>query len=138
MTTPLLCLLGFAGWTILLVVLVGAARIVEIVRGNKASNEFPSRVPHGGDRYWRMNRAHLNCVEYLPVFGALVLVAAAAGVPAGALALHSQVVLGARVVQSGAHISSGSVMAVNVRAGMLGVQLVAFVMMGLAILGSTT
>ena len=30
--------------------------------------EWPADVPHGSDRYRRTMRAHLNCVENLPLF----------------------------------------------------------------------
>jgi uncharacterized MAPEG superfamily protein len=85
------------------------------LRGEKQANEFPAGVPHGGDAYWRLNRAHLNCVENLPLFGAVVLIAAVAGVRAPLLDTLACVYLGARIGQSLAHVSSGGVLAVNVR-----------------------
>lgn len=72
MTRPLLCLLAFAGWALFLVLCIAAARVSQVLTGKKKPNEFPSGVPHGGDRYWRLNRAHLNTVENLPIFGAIV------------------------------------------------------------------
>jgi uncharacterized MAPEG superfamily protein len=115
MTTPLWCLTGFVAWTLILLLAIAAVRIGAVLAGTKQANEFPSGVPHGGDRYWRLNRAHLNCVENLPVFGAVVLVAAAAGIKAPGLDTLARVYLCARVGQSLAHVASGSVLGVNVR-----------------------
>jgi uncharacterized MAPEG superfamily protein len=115
MTTPLWCLSGFVAWTVTLLSGIGIARVAAVVRGEKQANEFPSGVPHGGDGYWRLNRAHLNCVENLPLFAAVVLVATVAGVKAPLLDTLARVYLGARIGQSLAHVSSGGVLAVNVR-----------------------
>jgi uncharacterized MAPEG superfamily protein len=115
MTTPLWCLLGFVAWTLLLLLAIAVARVGAVLRGEKQANEFPSGVPHGGDAYWRLNRAHLNCLENLPIFAAVVLVAAVAGVREPILDTLARTYLGARVGQSIAHVSSGGVVAVNVR-----------------------
>jgi len=115
MTRPLLCLAGFAAWAILLVTAIGALRVAQVFTGKKQSNQFPGGTQHGGDAYWRLNRAHLNAVENLPIFGALVLVGALLRVDAPLFQTLPLVILGARVVQSLVHISSGSVTAVNLR-----------------------
>ena len=115
MTIPLWCLLGFVAWTLVLLLGVGFTRVGAVLRGEKRANEFPSGVPHGGDAYWRLNRAHMNCVENLPLFASVVLVATVAGVKVALLDTLARVYLAARVGQSVTHVSSGSVMAVNVR-----------------------
>jgi uncharacterized MAPEG superfamily protein len=115
MTTPLWCLLGFVAWTLVLLTAIAVARVAAVLRGEKRANEFPSGVPHGGDGYWRLNRAHMNCVENLPMFATVVLVATAAGLRGPGLDTLARVYLGARVGQSLAHVSSGGVIAVNVR-----------------------
>jgi uncharacterized MAPEG superfamily protein len=115
MTTPLSCLLGFVTWTLVLLLGVGFTRVGAVLRGQKRANEFPSGVPHGGDAYWRLNRAHMNCVENLPLFASVVLVATVAGVKVALLDTLARVYLAARIGQSVAHVSSGSAMAVNVR-----------------------
>jgi uncharacterized MAPEG superfamily protein len=115
MTTPLWCLAAFVAWTILLMAGIAVARVGAVLRGEKQANEFPSGVPHGGDAYWRLNRAHLNCTENLPLFGSVVLIAAAAGIASPTLDTAARLYLGARVGQSLAHVSSGSALAVNVR-----------------------
>jgi uncharacterized MAPEG superfamily protein len=78
-------------------------------------------VPHGTDTYWRLNRAHLNCIENLPIFGVVVLTAHAAGVDVGSLAAG---VLAARIAQSLAHLSSGRSRVILVRGTFFVVQLV--------------
>jgi uncharacterized MAPEG superfamily protein len=115
MTTPLWCLLGFVAWTLVLLTAIAVARVAAVLRGEKRANEFPSGVPHGGDGYWRLNRAHMNCVENLPMFATVVLVATVAGLRGPGLDTLARVYLGARVGQSLAHVSSGGVVAVNVR-----------------------
>ncbi len=115
MTTPLWCLLGFVAWTLVLLLGVGFSRVGIVLSGRKKANEFPSGVPHGGDAYWRLNRAHMNCVENLPLFASVVLIATVAGVKVALLDTLARVYLIARIGQSVTHVSSGSVVAVNVR-----------------------
>ena len=115
MTTPLWCLLGFVAWTIILLFGLAGARLSQVATGAKQPNEFPSGVPHGSDAYWRLNRAHLNCVENLPLFASVVVVGTLAGLKAPLFDTFSQVYLAARIGQTVTHLSSGSVMAINVR-----------------------
>ena len=133
MTTPLWCLLGFVAWTLVLLVGVAGTRTAAVLVGQKRANEFPSGVPHGGDAYWRLNRAHLNCLENLPLFATVVLVATVAGIRAPLLDTLACVYLGARVGQSITHVSSGSVIAVNVRFTFFLVQVGCLVMFLLTI-----
>jgi hypothetical protein len=81
----------------------------------KKANEFPSGVPHGGDFYWRLNRAHLNCLENLPIFRrGSCSSRRSAGLRAPLLDTLARTYLCARIGQSITHVSSGSVIAVNV------------------------
>ena len=68
MTVPLWCLLGYVAWTLLLLLGIGAARSAQVLTGARRANEFPAGERHGGDAYWRLNRAHLNCLEFIPLF----------------------------------------------------------------------
>jgi uncharacterized MAPEG superfamily protein len=115
MSTPLWCLLGFATWSILLVLALGSVRVVRVLTRKQAANSFPSGVPHGGDRYWRLNRAHLNSVENLPIFGAIVVAGEVARVGSPWFATAATVVLAARVAQSTIHVASNTNLAVNLR-----------------------
>jgi uncharacterized MAPEG superfamily protein len=112
MTGSLYCLVGFTAWAIVLVTAIACARIALVLTGRKRANEFPGGIQHGGDAYWRLNRAHLNTLENLPIFAALVLSARFAHVD---VTLPAQIVLGARVVQSLIHLSSGRSLAINLR-----------------------
>ncbi len=62
----------------------------------------------------RLARAHANCIEGLPIFGGLMLVAAVAGKTAITDPL-AYLFLFARVVQSLIHLSSLSKLAVTLR-----------------------
>jgi uncharacterized MAPEG superfamily protein len=126
MSVSIYCLVGWCAWAILLVLAVATVRVTQVLRGTKRANEFPSGMQHGGDAYWRLNRAHINTVENLPIFGALVLAAVWVRVD---VALPCELALAARLVQSLAHISSGTAMAVNVRFTAFATQLGGFVVM---------
>jgi uncharacterized MAPEG superfamily protein len=115
MTIPLWCLLGFVAWTLLLLLGLAGARVSQVAMGGKQPNEFPAGVPHGGDAYWRLNRAHLNCIENLPLFASVVVVGTLAGLKDPLFATLSQVYLGARIGQSVVHLSSGSNLAIDLR-----------------------
>ena len=122
MTTPLWCLLGFVAWTLVLLLAIGVARVSQVLAGTAKPTDFPAGVPHGSDPYWRLNRAHLNCLENLPLFASVVLIATVAGLRSPALDTLARTYLGARVCQSLAHLSSGGAVAVNVRFGFFLVQ----------------
>jgi uncharacterized MAPEG superfamily protein len=115
MTTPLFCLVLFASWSILLVVAVGGWRVAQVIAGKKRPNEFPGGTPHGTDTYWRLNRAHVNSVENLPIFGAVVAVSQLAHFSGAWLDNACIVVVVARLAQSLIHISSPRSIAVNLR-----------------------
>jgi uncharacterized MAPEG superfamily protein len=129
MTTPLYALMGFFFWTMLLLTGIAVARTAQVLSGNATPSSFPAGVPHGSDPYWRLNRAHANCLENLPLFAAVVLTAAVAGVTSGTFDSLARVYVFARVGQSLAHLSSGSDVAINVRFTFFLVQVVAIVWM---------
>jgi uncharacterized MAPEG superfamily protein len=121
-------LLGFATWTVLLLmVTVGIYRWVEILLGRKRIGAFPADQVEGADWYRRSMRAHANCIENLPVFGAIVLTLYASGVSGLAVDRLCTAVLVARVVQSTVHVSHRQTDAfVSVRFSFFCVQLAAF------------
>ena len=105
MTIPMWMLLGFATWTLLLLMAtVGVYRWVRILFSNVPIASFRSDQLEGEDWYRRGTRAHANCVENLPVFGAIVLVISALGVDGPAVNYLSIIVLIARVCQSLVHV----------------------------------
>lgn len=112
---PVTALILFAVWTLLLVLSIGAWRIGQVLLGQKKTNEFPSGSPHGSDAYWRLNRAHFNAVENLPIFGVLVLSGSYLQVSDAAFQILPSLVVYARIAQSIIHLSSGSAFAVTLR-----------------------
>ncbi len=124
-------LLGFTLWTlILLVSTIGVTRVGAVMRKEAAPNSFNPSVPHGNERYQRSMRAHLNCLENLPIFGALVLLGAITSVGGTLFQAAAFTVLPARVLQSLAHIASGRNRAVLVRFTFFAVQLLCFAILG--------
>lgn len=107
-------LLGFAAWTIFLVVALGAFRTsIAMTKGKKANTFSPSGEDLGGLGL-RLTRAHANCYENLPVAGAILLYAIATGQTALTDPL-AYAFIGARILQSATHVVSTSNPAVLVR-----------------------
>jgi uncharacterized MAPEG superfamily protein len=74
MTIPLLVLFGFAAWTILtLFGSIGVYRWSRILTGRASIAEWRADIPQGCDWYQRAMRAHMNCVENLPIYTAIVV-----------------------------------------------------------------
>jgi uncharacterized MAPEG superfamily protein len=134
MTVGLACLLGFAAWTLLLVVFgIGFTRIGKIVAGKARPNDFAADVPHGSERYRRIMRAHANCVENLPLFGAVVITGAITGMRGGLFDSLPVVYLATRVAQSLTHIASGGSKAVSVRFALFLAQIACLVWLGVLV-----
>jgi uncharacterized MAPEG superfamily protein len=104
MTVPVWMLLGFAMWTLLLLLFtVGIYRWSRIFTGRVAIRNFPADAAGGEDWYRRATRAHANCIENLPVFGAIVFGLHAAGVSGTPVDALATTVLIARICQSLVH-----------------------------------
>ena len=130
----IVALVFYALWAIALVLTIAIDRLLLIFRGRVKNNEFLSGVPHGNEAYWRINRAHLNTVENLPVFAAIVLAAWVAGAESHLFNLLAMLVLAARIVQSIIHIMSGGQIATWFRTTMFAVQIVCEIWMAVMIL----
>ena len=100
-----LALTGFIAWTLLVVVLMEVLRARLVLAGRVAATDI--RPDHAGLSPFmqRLARVHANCVENLPVFGGLLLVALVTGRHALTDPL-AFVFLGARVLQSLVHLAS--------------------------------
>lgn len=74
--TAIQALLGFAAWTALLVLGVFLYRGLRFMTGTPI-NSWPRGVKATGDSAFvhRLHDAHANCLENLPVFAVIVLVA---------------------------------------------------------------
>jgi len=106
MTVPVLCLLGFAVWTLLtLLGTIGVYRWSRILTGRGELTSFTPYADHGSDWYRRAMRAHANCIENLPVFAAIVFAAYASGANSQTLDALAIAVLAGRIAQTVVHIA---------------------------------
>ncbi len=112
---PLVALVLFAVWGLLLVIAIGVSRLAQVVLQGKKAGDFPAGTPHGSGAYWRLNRAHLNVTENLPFFGVLVIVGLLLQLQDTAFQLLPSLILYARIAQSLIHVASGSAVAVTLR-----------------------
>ena len=114
MTPTAVALLGFAAWTILLVMTLGVLRTGLVFAGKKKANEFKASGDDLAGFGSRLTRAHANCYENLPLAGAVLLYAIATNQTAVTDPL-AMIFLGARLAQSLTHLASTSRPAVTVR-----------------------
>ena len=139
MTMPMWMLLGFATWTVLLLFFtVGVYRWSRILTGRIPIADFKADKVEGEDWYRRAMRAHANCIENLPVFGAIVFALFVSGVGGPTVNYLSISVLAARIVQSLVHVSfaqTNSVVAV--RFTFFCIQIASFLMLIAMIVRST-
>jgi len=106
MTIPVWMLLGFATWTTLLLLFtVGIYRWTRIFSGQVEIRNFPADASGGAEWYRRATRAHANCIENLPVFGAIVFALHVGHVTGILVDALSVTILVARIIQSVVHIS---------------------------------
>jgi uncharacterized MAPEG superfamily protein len=99
-------LLAFAVWSMLVLILtVGIYRWGLIFAGRVQVKEFRADQIEGSDRYRRAMRAHLNCLENLPIYGAIVLVIVVSGAQSAALDMLALTLIAARIAQTLIHVS---------------------------------
>ena len=127
-------LIVYALWAIALVIILAIIRSTTVLRGRAKANSFTAGTPHGGDAYWRLNRAHLNTLENLPIFAAIVLSGWVVGMESATFNRFAVIVVVARVVQSLIHLVSGSVAAVSCRFAAFAIQLVCEIWMAVLVL----
>jgi uncharacterized MAPEG superfamily protein len=128
MILPVWMLVGFAAWTILLLLAtVGVYRWSQILTGRVAIRDFRADQIDGADWYKRAMRAHANCVENLPVFGAIVFGLYVGNVGSALVNALAVAVLAARIMQSLVHVCFVQTDIVTVmRFGFFFVQIVSF------------
>lgn len=117
-----IALTGFITWALLLLVLMEGIRSQLVLRGKVRANGFTPDNSGLSPFMQRLARAHANCVESLPVFGGLLLVAIATD-RTGTTDPLAYVFLGSRVFQSLVHLASVSPAAVTVRFAAFAVQM---------------
>ena len=105
MSIPVLVLLGFAAWTLLtLFGSIGIYRWSRIVTGRASIAEWRADLPQGSAWYQRAMRAHMNCVENLPIYAAVVMALVATGLQSSTIDGLAIAMLAARVCQTSIHI----------------------------------
>ena len=122
MTPTLIALTGLIGWALALLILMEVIRSGLVVTGRVPANGFNPENSNLSPFMQRLARAHANCLEGLPLFGGLMLVAAVSGKmnvtdPLAYLLFY------ARVVQSLIHLASLAPNAVTARFIAFSVQL---------------
>ena len=107
-------LIGLTAWTLFLLILMEALRSRLILTKAIAANAFKPDNSNLSPFMQRLARAHANCVESLPIFSALLIVALFTN-RTGVTDPLAPWLFAARLVQSCAHLTSLSVPAVWVR-----------------------
>ena len=122
MNPTLTALTGFVAWTLFLLVLMEVMRSWLVATKVVPANGFNPDNSNLSPFMQRLARAHANCLEGLPIFGGLMLIAVVAGKSAVTDPL-AFALLAARIVQSLIHLSSLSAVAVTLRFTAFAVQL---------------
>ena len=122
MTPTLAALTGFIAWTLFLLIVMEAIRSRMVVTKGVPANGFRPDNANLSPFMQRLARAHANCLEGMPLFGGLMLVAVVAGKSSLTDPL-AFVLLGARIVQSSIHLASLSPTAVTFRFTAFAVQM---------------
>ena len=115
-------LLGFITWGLVLLIWMELIRTWLVLSGRQAANGFTPDNAGLSPFMQRLARAHANCVEGLPIFGGLLVVAILTGqqsITDGT----AMIFLAARVLQSVIHLSSTSPFAVKARFSFFAVQM---------------
>ncbi|MBE7941215.1 MULTISPECIES: MAPEG family protein [Ramlibacter] len=122
MSSTLGALTGFVSWTLVLLILMEAIRTQLVVTKRVPPNGFTPDNASLSPFMQRLARAHANCIEGLPVFGGLMLIALVSGKTAVTDPL-AYALLAARMVQSLIHLASTSRLAVSLRFSAFSVQM---------------
>lgn len=115
MSSPtILALTAFISWALALLILMEILRTKLVLAKKTVVTSFVPDNSNLSPFMQRLARAHANCIEGIPIFGGLMLVAIATDRASvtNSLAL---VLLAARITQSLIHLSSSSSTAINLR-----------------------
>lgn len=129
-----IALTAFIAWALALLVLMEAIRSVLVLTGRVPANGFTPDNAAQSPFMQRLARAHANCLEGLPIFGGLMLVALVTGRAALTDPL-AYALLGARIVQSCIHLASTSAAAVTLRFTAFAVQMAIAIVWAWRLLG---
>lgn len=132
--TGMTALLIYIVWTLILALSYATYRLPLVLTGKKAANHW-ERGKEVDDPaiLVRAKAAHLNCLENLPLFAALVLVAAATGQSDTVNALAGFIVA-ARIGQSLVHLIGTSFPLVFIRASLFLAQVALMLYLAFALM----
>lgn len=122
MNPTLTALTGFIAWSLFLLVLMEAIRCKLVITKAVPANGFNPDNSNLSPFMQRLARAHANCLEGLPIFGGLMLVAMVAGRSSVTDPL-AYLFLAMRIAQSVIHLCSVSASAVTLRFSAFAVQM---------------
>ena len=122
MNPTLTTLTGFVAWSLFLLVLMEIIRSKLVITKAVKANGFNPENSNLSPFMQRLARAHANCIEGLPIFGGLMLIALVASKTSITDPL-AYIFLFARILQSVIHLISISALAVTFRFSAFAVQL---------------
>ena len=123
MSPTVFTLTAFIAWALLLLTLMAIMRSQLVLRGKVSANGFTPDNAGLSPFMQRLARAHANCVESLPVFGGLLLLAIVSDRTAITDPL-AYMFLASRLIQSLVHLVSTSPIAVMVRFAAFAAQMI--------------
>jgi uncharacterized MAPEG superfamily protein len=128
-------LLAFATWTLItLAATVGVYRWSRILSRRSKITDFAEYRIEGAEWYKRALRAHANCVENLPVFGAIVIVTVAVGIDRDSLDVLAIIFMAARVLQTSVHVLfEQNTVATSFRSAFFNIQWTCMLLMALVV-----
>jgi uncharacterized MAPEG superfamily protein len=128
LNAAMLAVLAFTMWTVALALFNALYRGVLVLLKKRSEGGF--QIPPAEDEQdftWRVTRAHMNCVENLPIFFALVWLGTNSRADQQGVALTAVAIFLLRIGQSVAHLASGRSWAIKVRYGFFVLQVVGYV-----------
>ena len=132
--TGMTALLIYIVWTLILALSYATYRLPLVLTGKKTANHWERGNPVDDPAILiRAKAAHLNCLENLPLFAALVLVAAATGQSETVNAVAGFIVA-ARIGQSLVHLIGTSFPLVFVRASLFLAQVALMLYLAVALI----
>ena len=132
--TGMTALLIYIVWTLILALSYATYRLPLVLTGKKAANHWErGKAVDDPAILVRAKAAHLNCLENLPLFAALVLVAAATGQRDTVNALAGFIVA-ARIGQSLVHLIGTSFPLVFIRASLFLAQVALMLYLAFALM----
>lgn len=132
--TGMTALLIYIVWTLILALSYATYRLPLVLTGKKTANHWERGEPVDDPAFLvRAKAAHLNCLENLPLFAALVLVAAATG-QSETVSAVAGFVIAARIGQSLVHLVGTSFPLVFIRASLFLAQVALMLYLAFALL----